>query len=307
MEQVSAVLDSAPITYVKWDMNRHSVALGEKAHRYILGLYEVLERIFTPRPNILLESCSSGGNRFDLGMLCYGPQIWCSDNTDPIERLTIQENLSYLYPQSTFGAHVSASPHAQTLRSTPLYTRGNVSFFGCLGYELDLNHLLPVEEKEIKDQIALYKTHRRAFQFGQFRRIDGGWQVSRDHVVLAGVFSRLRQAAPGYDRLRLRDLDAGKTYRFRTRPQNLRIGQFGDLVKHVTPVALNPNGVVIRTADRHMTMPDGIHDGTASGSALMAGIPMLSAFRGTGYDTRQRTQLDFGSNLYIIEEVINRE
>ena len=144
-------------------MNRHSIALGEKAHRYILGLYEVLGRIFHPRPHILLESCASGGNRFDLGMLCFGPQIWCSDNTDPISRLEIQENLSYLYPQSTFGAHVSASPHAQTLRTTPLTTRGNVSFFGCLGYELDLDHLLSVEQKEIKEQIALYKKYRSVF------------------------------------------------------------------------------------------------------------------------------------------------
>ena len=144
VENVSGILDSANISYVKWDMNRHSIALGTKAYDYIIGLYDVLRRIFGPRPHILLESCSSGGNRFDLGMLCFGPQIWCSDNTDPIERITIQENLSYLYPQSTFGAHVSAAPHAQTLRNTPLCTRGNVSFFGCLGYELDLNHLLGI-------------------------------------------------------------------------------------------------------------------------------------------------------------------
>ena len=96
VNNVCAVLDSAPITYVKWDMNRHSIALGARAHAYILGLYDVLARIFRPRPHILLESCSSGGNRFDLGMLCYGPQVWCSDNTDPIERLTIQGNLSLL-------------------------------------------------------------------------------------------------------------------------------------------------------------------------------------------------------------------
>lgn len=176
-------------------MNRHSIALGAKAHEYILGLYDVLRRIFGPRPNVLLESCSSGGNRFDLGMLCFGPQIWCSDNADPIERLTIQGNLSYLYPQSTFDSYVSASPHAQTLRSTPLSARGNVSFFGCLGYELDLRHLLPVEIKEIQKQIALYKQYREAFQFGDFHRIDNGWQVVKDSVALAGIFSGCRPAA----------------------------------------------------------------------------------------------------------------
>ena len=307
VENVSAILDDTGLTYVKWDMNRHSIALGVKAHDYVLGLYDVLRRIFGPRPRVLLESCSSGGNRFDLGMLCFGPQIWCSDDTDPIERLTIQGNLSYLYPQSTFGAHVSASPHAQTLRATPLYTRGNVSFFGCLGYELDLNHLLPVEEKEIRAQTALYKQYRPIFQFGQFRRTENGWQVSGADAALAGVFGKFRPAAPGYDRLRVRGLEPEKRYRFRTRPQNLRIGQFGDLVKHVAPVNLKPNGLILRTADGLITMPDGTHEGTASGVALAAGIPMLPAFRGTGYDTNQRNQLDFGSALYIIEEVTHHE
>jgi len=301
VENVSSILDTAGIAYVKWDMNRHSVALGAKAHDYILGLYDVLGRIFKPRPQVLLESCSSGGNRFDLGMLCFGPQIWCSDDTDPIERLTIQGSLSYLYPQSTFGAHVSAAPHAQTLRTTPLTTRGNVSFFGCLGYELDLNHLLPVEEKEIQAQTALYKQYRRCFQFGTFYRLENGWQVTDGDITMACIFSGCRPAAPGYDYLRLKGLKKGKTYHFRSRPQTLRLGQFGSLVKHVAPVNLNPNGIILRTADKHLTLPDGEHTGTATGGALAAGIPMLPAFRGSGYDKQQRTQLDFGSSLYIIE------
>ena len=302
VENVGATLDSANITYVKWDMNRHSVALGAKAHDYILGLYEVLRRIFTPRPHILLESCASGGNRFDLGMLCFGPQAWCSDNTDPIERLTIQENLSYLYPQSTFGAHVSASPHAQTLRATPLCTRGNVSFFGCLGYELDLKHLLKPEKEEITEQIAFYKQYRQVFQFGSFRRLENGWQVSDGKTALASVFRRLVSAAPGYETLRLKDLDKEKTYQLTTYEQKLRLGQFGSLVKHVVPVNLNPNGVILRTADRLVTLPDGAQSVRASGAAMMAGVRLLPWFRGTGYDADQRTLTDFGSELYIIEE-----
>ena len=303
VENVSRVLDSANITYVKWDMNRHSVAVGAKAHEYILGLYDVLGRIFGPRPEILLESCSSGGNRFDLGMLCFGPQVWCSDNTDPISRLDIQGNLSYLYPQSTFGAHVSAAPHAQTLRATPLTTRGNVSFFGCLGYELDLKHLVSVEVKEIKHQIELYKTYRRLFQFGTFRRMKNGWQVSQDGVTAAGVFHKLMQAAPGYEQLRLTGLDAGKTYHLRTRAQKIRIGQFAHLLKHVAPVNLNPDGTVLRTADKFYALDDGVEGYRLSGSALMSGILLQPCFRGTGYDTNQRTQGDYGSNLYIVEEV----
>ena len=301
VENVSAVLDQAGITYVKWDMNRHSIALGRKSHEFVLGLYEVLGRIFGPRPHILLETCSSGGNRFDLGMLCYGPQIWCSDNTDPISRLDIQGGLSYLYPQSTFGAHVSAAPHAQTLRHTPLSTRGNVSFFGVLGYELDLKHLLNLEAKEIREQIAFYKQYRKLFQFGTFRRGENGWQVSNGETVIAGVFHKQLNAAPGYEQLRVPGLVHSRPYRLQTRQQQLRIGQFGALVKHVAPVNLNPNGMLLRTADRLATLPDGIQQMTVSGGALDAGVMLQPLFRGTGYDKDQRTQLDYGSNLYIIE------
>ena len=305
VENVGRTLDSAPISYVKWDMNRHSIALGAKAHAYILGLYNVLARIFHPRPHILLESCSSGGNRFDLGMLCYGPQIWCSDDTDPIERLTIQGNLSYLYPQSTFGAHVSAAPHAQTLRNTPLVTRGNVSFFGCLGYELDLKHLIKLEKDQIRDQIRFYKAYREVFQFGAFHRLQNGWQVSRENIHLAAVFRTLFRAAPGYEQLQLKQLDRKCRYHFSTFTQKLRVGQFGSLIRHVVPVNLDPNGLILRAADRHFTMPDGDQSFTASGGAMMAGIRLLPLFRGTGYHPEQRTLTDFGSELYIIEEDTN--
>ena len=303
VENVSHLLDSAKISYVKWDMNRHSIALGEKAHRYILGLYEVLDRIFTPRPGILFESCSSGGNRFDLGMLCYSPQVWASDNTDPIDRLMIQGGLSYLYPQSTVGAHVSAAPHSQTLRVTPLATRGNVAFFGCLGYELDLKHLLPIEIKEIKNQIAFYKRYREVFQFGTFRRTNLGWQVSGGDTTLAGVFHGLVHAAPGYEQLRLRDLKADGKYRVWSLEQAVRIGPFGGLLKHVAPVKINPNGALLRMADRHFSLPMGTEELQLSGSALMSGILLRPLFRGTGYDQNQRTQGDFGSDIYVVEEM----
>ncbi len=307
VKHVGNILDSAPISYVKWDMNRHSIALGAKAHNYILGLYDVLRRIFEPRPDILLETCSSGGNRFDLGMLCFGPQIWCSDDTDPIERQTIQENLSYLYPQSTFGAHVSAAPHAQTLRKTPLSTRGYTSFFGCLGYEPDLKHLLKLEQDEVREQIVFYKKYRKVFQFGSFKRFANGWQVSDGKVTFAAVFRKLVSAAPGYETLRLKGFETDRTYKFSTYEQKLRIGQFGSLVKHVAPVDLDPNGFVLRTADRHFTLPDGKLELTVSGAALLSGIRLLPLFRGTGYDANQRTLNDFGAELYIIEEETENE
>ena len=127
--------------------------------------------------------------------------------------------------------------------------------------------------------------------------------MQKGKTAAAGVFRKLRSAAPGYEQLRLKNLDPGKHYHFRNRSQELRIGQFGSLVKHVAPVNLNPNGVILRTADRHMTMPDGVQDITASGAALMHGVTLLPLFRGTGYHESQRTLLDFGSEIYLVEEV----
>ena len=308
VRSVGGILDSAPISYVKWDMNRHSCALGAKQHAFVLGLYDVLRRIFEPRPEILLESCSSGGNRFDGGMLYFSPQIWCSDDTDPVERLRIQQSLSYLYPPSTFGAHVSASPHAQTLRATPLSTRGNVSLFGCLGYELDLTELLPVEQAEIRAQIEFYKAHRRTLQYGRFTRgrTDGGgavWQAQTREETVAGVFHGVQNAASGYERLRVTGLDAGKRYRLESRAQLLRVGDFGSLLRHVLPVKLNPNGLAVQTADSYYKMYDGQQTVTASGAAYGAGIMLAPRFAGTGYDADGRMQRDFGSNVYFVREV----
>lgn len=308
VESVGKVLDSAPISYVKWDMNRHSCALGAKQHEFVLSLYDVLRRIFEPRPEILLESCSSGGNRFDCGMLFFSPQIWCSDNTDPVERLRIQQSLSYLYPPSCFGTHVSASPHSQTLRATPLSTRGNISMFGCLGYELDLTELLPVELTEIRAQIEFYKAHRRTLQYGRFTRdkTDSGgtiWQAQTEEETVAGVFHGIQSAAPGYERLRVAGLDAQTQYQLDSRPQLLRVGDFGSLLRHVLPVKLNPNGLAVQTADSYYKMYDGQQTVTASGAAYSAGIMLAPRFSGTGYNADGRMQGDFGSNVYFVREV----
>jgi alpha-galactosidase len=317
VEQVTAALDEAEVSYVKWDMNRHiaeafSTTLqnqGEFYHRYIIGLYEVLTRIFVPRPHILLESCSSGGNRFDLGMLCFSPQIWSSDDTDPIERIKIQTGLSYFYPQSTMGAHVSGVPHQQTLRETPLATRFHVACFGCLGYELDLKYLSPEQRKDITDQIAFYKQYRRIFQYGRFYRIRTYktnkviWEtVSEDkEVALTGFFQTLATAAESSDKLKVIGLEKGM-YSIRTRPQRLYIERFGGLTKHILPVELNPDGVIMRVANRHYSLRDCVETYTCSKEALEAGIPLCDQFIGTGYHEKVRMLGDFGSNLYITKK-----
>lgn len=306
VSSVGGVLDSADISYVKWDMNRHSTALGAKAYDYILGLYDVLRRIFGPRPELLLETCASGGNRFDLGMLCFGAQIWTSDDTDPVERLDIQDGLLYLYPLSAMGAHVSAAPHSQTLRNTPLSTRGNAAFFGVLGYELDLKYLTSLDEKDITAQIAFYKERRALFQFGRFTRLpapegETRWQVSDGDTAAAGVFYRLAHAAPGVDELRLSGLDPAARYSVAARGQNLRVGDFGELVRHVAPVRLNPRGVVMNAADALYAMPECAEVMEATGAALMSGVRLAGRFCGTGYNENIRVVRDFSSRLYVIE------
>ncbi len=319
VENVSKVLDDALVDYVKWDMNRHisdacSPVLanqGEFYHRYIIGLYDVLARIFRPRPQILLESCSSGGNRFDLGMLCFSPQVWSSDNTDAIERLKIQEGLSYLYPLSAMGAHVSAAPNQQTLRQTPISTRFNVASFGCLGYELDLKHITMLERKEVREQIAYYREHRRTLQYGRFFRHESlkenkvYWQsVSGNQgASVAGVFQILAQAAEGNDVLPLSGLQEMNRYRIQTKGQRVFVRRFGGLVNHLLPFAINPNGALFRWADRLYAMQDCVETYTASGKTLMQGVHLNNQFVATGYNANIRMLGDFGSNLYAIDAI----
>ena len=168
---------------------------------------------------------------------------------------------------------------------------------------MDLKHLLSLEQEEIKAQIAFYKKYRMVFQYGTFKRLKNGWQVKKEGTAIAGVFRKQMSAAPGYEQLRMKDLDKKKQYQFRNREQKLRVGQFGSLIKHVVPVNLNPNGVILRTADRKITMDDGKQEFRVSGAALMSGVRLLPVFQGTGYDKNQRTLMDFGSEVYVAEEV----
>ncbi|MCL2243534.1 MAG: alpha-galactosidase [Treponema sp.] len=317
VESVSRTLDETGACYVKWDMNRHISECysghianqGEFFHRYILGLYDILKRIFFPRPHILLESCSSGGNRFDLGMLCFSPQVWTSDNTDPAARLSIQGGLFFLYPQSAMGAHVSDSPHQQTLRETPLSARFNAACFGCLGYELDLRFLTPVEKREIKDQIAFYKKHRKTLQYGAFERLPAPsnrhanktiWLCRGNDEAIAGFFQMQAEAGEEQDTLRISGLKSESLYKVTTRPQRLYIKRFGGLVKHLLPITLNPAGFILRTVNRHYALTDCIENYECTGSALAAGVLLNNQFIGSYYNNKIRLLGDFGSNLYTI-------
>lgn len=194
-ESIALVLRSANIEYVKWDMNRpltdigsfalESEHMGEFCHRYVLGVYELQERLLQEFPDLLLENCSGGGGRFDPGMLYYSPQIWTSDNMDPIDRLAIQEGTALIYPLSTMGAHVCVCPNHTTGRTTPIETRANVAIMGTFGYELDITKLTEEEKAQIAIFNKMYHKYNAIYREGDYYRIASGrenhiydcWQV----------------------------------------------------------------------------------------------------------------------------------
>lgn len=188
-QRLSTLLRENHIEYIKWDMNRnmsdvYSRALpperqGETAHRYMLGVYKLLDRLTTAFPHVLFEGCAGGGGRFDAGMLCYFPQIWCSDNTDAIERLSIQHGTSFGYPVSCMGAHVSACPNHQTGRTVPLWTRAVVAMSGTFGYELDLGRLTDEECDQVRDQIKTFQRYYDVIQNGAYYRLSDPDRQSR--------------------------------------------------------------------------------------------------------------------------------
>jgi alpha-galactosidase len=231
INQLEAVLKSAPISYVKWDMNRNMTEVGsvllkngqhkETSHRYILGLYEVLETITTNFPHVLFESCSGGGGRFDPGMLYYMPQTWTSDDTDAYERLKIQWGTSMVYPPITMGSHVSVVPNHQVMRTTPLETRGHVAMSGNMGYELDVTLMSDEERQVVRTQIATYKALRKTLQFGSFCRLMSPYEddatswmfVSKDQQeVIVFYFRHLAKANDLQAKLRLKYLDPEARY-----------------------------------------------------------------------------------------------
>ncbi len=230
-DALASIFRTVPISYVKWDMNRNLTEIGsaaapsdrqmEIAHRYVLGLYELLERLTSEFPRILFESCSSGGGRFDPGMLYYMPQTWTSDNTDAVERLKIQYGTSLVYPVSTIGAHVSAVPNHQVGRITPLATRGDVAMSGNFGYELDLTRFTEDEVVEVKRQVALYKDIRALVQQGDLYRLlspfegnETAWMfVSDDRSeALVFFFRVLAEPTPAPTILKLQGLHPDYDY-----------------------------------------------------------------------------------------------
>lgn len=229
---MSHIIQDAKLDYIKWDMNRNITEMYgadlpadqqlEFSHRYILGVYDLYDRLTKAFPDVLFESCASGGGRFDLGMMYYAPQAWCSDDTDAVERIKIQDGTSYGYTPSMWGAHVSAVPNDQVGRLTSIDMRAKVAYFGAFGYELDVTELSDEEQATIKQQVAFYKQYRKLFQFGTFYRLETpdtsdnvyGWEtVSPDKQTAIGMrYQILNGANPAYIRYYFKGLDPERRY-----------------------------------------------------------------------------------------------
>lgn len=334
IEKMSQVFSSADISYVKWDMNRtftdyFSKALDvdrqeEVSHRYVIGLYRCMKELVKRFPNILFEGCAAGGNRFDLGILSYFPQIWASDDTDALCRSEIQNGYSYGYPMSVVSAHVSSCPNHQTLRVTPLETRFSVAAFGVCGYECNFCDMKKEELEAVKAQIALYKEWRDTLQWGSFYRgrsyTDGSevgesvlsnlpgnqmeWTcVSEDKTKAVGfIMQKLVVPNTHFQCYRAKGLNPEYKYHFYNRTLKYNVKEFGDLVNTVSPIHIKQDSVAHNLVAKFVKMDGEIEDYWAYGDALMyGGVHLKQAFAGTGYNNEIRFYPDFGARLYFME------
>ncbi len=348
------VFSSAAIEYVKWDMNRvfsdvfstpsnaqtedgedvsgrAGINQGEIAHRYILGLYEIMDTLTKEFPHILFEGCASGGNRFDLGILSYFPQIWASDDTDPICRAEIQQGYSYGYPMECMGAHVSASPNHQTLRRTPMKTRFAVAAFGTLGYECNFSDFTKEAMEEVKTEIALYKQYRSLMQHGVFYRGGAGpladlgsrgdevsalynptgygnitvWTMASEYGTKAIGMMLKKLVLPNTQSVTYypKGLEEDTLYHFTNKELSYDIRDFGDLINTVAPIHVKPDSRLLDFLAKRIKLPAEKEDYVAYGSLLVnAGVALKQDFSGTGYNENVRYVQDFSAKMFLMEE-----
>ncbi len=322
IESMSRIFETEGLTYVKWDMNRfftdvYSYGLepmkqGEVFHRYMIGLYSVMDELTRRFPHILFEGCAAGGNRFDLGVLCYFPQIWASDNTDALCRVNMMENYSYGYPMSAVTAHVSARINHQTLRKSPLNTRYNVAAFGVMGYEINLSDASKEEIEAVKKQVDEYKRWRDVFFAGDFYRRRSGniheWTVvSKDCKRAVGMLFQER-AVPNMsqEKYKALGLDENKKYRFYSDEIKVNIRNFGDLINTASPVHIKDDSLTQKLLSGVYRMDGETEDYEAYGDLLMySGIRLKAGYAATGYDGSVRLTGDLFSRMYFMEEVEN--
>ena len=325
IQNVQHTLDSANIGYVKWDYNRPLSDFGCSLkdagtyfYDYTLGLYRILKILTEKNPHILWEGCASGGNRFDLGVLCYFAQIWASDCSDAIERVRIQSTLALGYPLSTIGAHVSHSPNQQTLREASLATRFSMALLGTLGYELDITKLTPIEVKEIKEQIKFYKQHRELILGGNYYelKIDSFYNKrgfcivnaakTASIVVIVNLFGSVMPRSFLMPQL---PLLCDKHYKITSNKQYTHLSRFDALLKFVLPSFIKYDGPTIRFLNKRKTAEDlvklpVIENYEVDGTLLCDGkLALYHEWCGTGVSEQTKILGDFGGVYYYIEAV----
>lgn len=325
IEAMSNVFGSANIDYVKWDFNRpltdfYSPTLnnkqGEFLHRFTLGYYKIVSTLTQKFPNILFEACASGGNRFDLGVLRYMPQIWCSDNTDSFDRVKIHEGTLYGYPASCIGSHVSASPNHQTLRNSTVDNRFNTACIGAFGYELDLSEINKVDAAAIKEQITWYKKYRKTLQFGTYHQLKSvftddkaSWaMVATDKTqAVVNLTNKIHQTIPQQEIVKVYGLDSVTKYKFETRRQDINIKMFGGLINHISPVRLNAEGKMVDMIANLVPLKGEVESYVVTGDTLAkAGVKLNQEWSSTGYNGDTRVMFDFGSRLYSIDKLTDK-
>ncbi len=320
LNTLTDVLRYGNIEYIKWDMNRvfsdvFSRRKGSKAgeifHRYILGLYEILDSLTSKFPHVLFESCSSGGNRFDLGMFCYMPQCWTSDNTDSLDRVFIQSGTYYGYPPSVMGMHVACSPSHSTLRSASVENRFNVASFGLLGYELDVTQMSRFDKAAVRKQIEFYKEHRKLLQFGTFYRIGDffkddivKWEMvspDKSEAVL-GYFVDRAKPNRGNDVIKFAGLEENFKYHLTSRRQLLSLRPFGTFINAPLPLKLNiEDGKLFDYLCDTLKLVTEKEDREVFGDALMYS-GFKASQKGTFPMGGERVILDNDSRMYLLEK-----
>lgn len=310
---MSKTIEEGGIDYIKWDYNRNMSDLPMSAtycHDYLLGLYHILETLVERFPALLMENCASGGSRNDLGMFCYFAQGWVSDDTDSFERSKIQAAMSFGYPQSVMSNHVSAKTSHQMLRKTSFGTKFDIASLGILGYELHLGDLNPIDETEIKNQIAFYKEHRHVLQFGVYDVLEDFREGNRlivevhdENEALVSYTNFLQTTHPCLETLPVTGLIKDQLYTYEVRKEFIEITKFGGLINQITPIHIKEEGKLVQMINRFKGMDCEEFAGVAYGDALMSNALKLTPQWGaTGMGKETRILGDFGARLYLIRK-----
>jgi len=314
------VLDEARPTYVKWDMNRvwsdyysnnlDKEHMMELNHRYYIGLYDLFKRLKAKYPNVLIEGCASGGNRFDLGILSYCPQIWASDDTDAMVRANMQYNYSYGYPISTLGCHTASSPTTSTLRRVDLETRFNNAFMGAFGYEIDLREESKEGKKLIKKQIEFYKSIRDKLVDNDYYRIlnkDGRVQfesITKDKSVAFITDTQcLNKPANPYTSINVKGFDEASNYIVHADKKDVNIKKLGGTINMVSPIKIRDGGLIQALLSKVYKLKDYELSYKTNGTILNnKGLDVNQSFDGSGLTNDMRIFLDFDSRLYVVRK-----